>query len=217
MTRNATHGLGSAGFTIHEVLIATTLGLLVMGGFLSAYSFQLFSMQDQVNQLHVQTTARSIVDLFAREVRRAGTNPTCAQNIAGIALATATQLRIQSDFNESGDIDAPNEDVTYRYDPAAHTIERVSGGVPETLATNIDPSGSVIRYFDDAGQELKPDPALTASQRAAVRRVRIELNLSAHATNPHHSVASRAQVSTDVDVRNRYFAGQVSCGAQNGG
>src|SRR5450759_658202 len=83
-------GVGQAGFTLTEALVATALGLVVLGVFMSFHIAQMYAMRNQTGQVDLQTSARSIADLFAREVRRAGTgtNPNCIRTVStGILIA----------------------------------------------------------------------------------------------------------------------------------
>ena len=206
---------GDAGFTIVEVLVASTISMAALGAFLSFNRFQLYALRNQANQIDIQTTARSIVDLFAREVRRAGMNPNCAiPAFSGIAAAKSTSVRVQSDLNGDGALTALNEDLTYRYNFENNAVERVDhNGTTDTLVSGLNYNGSIIRYFDGAGAELIPFfwTGLTAAQRSAVRRIRIQLALVGTAVDPVSEQRLTAQAATDVDVRNRYFVNATAC------
>jgi type II secretory pathway component PulJ len=201
----------SAGFSLPEIMITTAISLAACATFLSFSNFQLAALRNQADQLDMQTAGRSIVDLFAREVRRAGRNPTCAGTFAAIAEATSYRLRIQSDLNGSGTIDGHNEDITYGFNTYSRAITRLADGVTDELVSGIDPTGSRLRYFDAAGSELIPVWALTQAQRNSVRRVRLELTVRSGATRYGRSAPLQTQVSTDVDLRNRFFVAKTGC------
>ncbi|MFQ5665054.1 MAG: PilW family protein [Candidatus Binatia bacterium] len=212
--RVRTRLLDQQGFTLMEVLVASTLSLVALAGFLSFNRGQLFTLRNQANQLDLQTTARNIVDLFAREVRRAGMNPGCGiPGFSGIAAATASSLRIQADLNGDGLLTAPNEDITYHYVQETTAVERIDhNGVTDVLVSGVDLNGCVIRYFDQDGAELVPGgTGLNAGERASIRRIRVELTLAGAAVDPTNTLPLRAQVATDVDLRNRYFVNQTAC------
>jgi type II secretory pathway component PulJ len=205
-----------SGFTVTELLAATAVSLVMLATVVSFNRFQLFALRDQANQIDVQTTARNIVDLFAREVRRAGMNPDCTiPAFSGIEDARQNSLRIQSDLNGDGVLTGVNEDLTYRYNYEDSRIERVDNvtHTANTLATGVDFSGSQLRYFNGAGVELVPPPwtSLTAAQRSAVRRIRVQLSLSGKAADPNNTRPLTAQEATDVDLRNRYFVNSTAC------
>jgi type II secretory pathway component PulJ len=204
-----------SGFTVAEVLAATALSLVTLATVLSFNRFQLFALRNQANQIDVQMTARSIVDLFAREVRRTGMNPGCAiAGFSGIVSASPYSLRIQSDLNGDGVINGTNEDLTYRYNSDRNSIQRVDNisGAADVLASGIDFGNSKLRYFDGTGAEMVPGgTGLTAAQRSAVRRIRIQLALSEKAVDPNNATSLTAQAATDVDLRNRFFVNSTAC------
>ena len=210
-SRGILHRSNQAGFTVHEILVATTLALATASTFLAFNRFQLFALRSQATQLNIQTAARSIMDLVAREVRRAGMNPTCANTFSAIADAENHELRIQSDLNGSGAIDGPDEDITYRFSFTHGVITRTAGGTSDVLLSGLDLSGSRFRYFDAAGNELIPAHSLSSAQRSMVRRVRLELALEGSAADPTTSGPLQARASTDVDVRNRFFVTSTAC------
>ncbi len=198
------------GLTSLEVLISTILGSAVLLGFHSFSQSQLSSLQNQATQISVQSTARSMLEVVARDIRRAAMDPTCGKAFDGIAIAKPGEIRVQSDFDGSGFIDAAEESITYRYDHQDNAIERVSGGTAQTLMTDVSISGSSLRYFGADGTELLPGSAgLSSADRDQVRRVRVELAFA----EPGHGREQplRTRVATDVDLRNRYFLGSEAC------
>ncbi len=205
---------GQTGFTVPEILIATGLGLMLLAGAASFNRFQLFALRNQAMQIEVQTAARSVVDLLAREVRRAGMDPTCGKAFEALAKARDDEIRIQSDLNGSGVIDGPNENITFRYNSETQAVERVANGVTDSLLSGMDLDGSAILYYDGAGNRLVPAVStggLDAARRAMVRRVRFELAVAGDGLDPNSSQSLRSLVATDVNLRNRYFLASTAC------
>jgi hypothetical protein len=201
-----------AGFSTHEILVAATVGLMIAAGFVSFNHYQIRAIHDQVSQLELQTMDRDVLDLFAREVRRAGTNPTCAAGITALSEAKTTGLRIQADLNGNGVIDATNnEDVIYRASADGEALERVTNNTVETLLSGVKLGGSSLRYYDGSGTELVPNPALTTAQAASVRRVRLELKVSNDGYTSYDSTMLSAAAATDIELRNRFFNASVTC------
>jgi len=200
----------AAGVTLIDLLVSVALGLVAMATVLSFHRAQLSALQDQARQLDLQTSTRAIVDLFAREVRRAGLDPGCTRNFAMLADGSATQVRVQQDLNANGALDPGSEDITYRI-VQSNRLERVTGTSTEVLLSNLDLSGSRVRYFDGGGAELLPSPSLSAAQRAAVRRVRLELVASGAAASPTRTTPLIASAATDVELRNRFFVISNTC------
>jgi hypothetical protein len=187
---------------------------LTLVGMATALSFnraQFFTFRDQARQLDIQTGTRGIVDLFAREVRRAGRDPVCTGVFTPLVLGTATQVRFQSDLNSNGTLESTTEDLTYRIVSSYTRMERVAGTTLEVLLNSVDLAGSRFRYYDGAGAELWPGPTLTPAQRAAVRRVRLELIARGWSAGSPSSSALMARAATDVELRNRFFIALNTC------
>lgn len=199
-----------AGFTVIEVLVSTSIALVALMTASAFGRFQLFALRNQANQLDIQTAARSVVDLFAREVRQAGLDPTCAKTFSAVADARPNLLHIQADLNGNGVIDGGNEDIAYAY--VTNGIQRTAGGATDVLISNETLTGSTFRYFDSSGTELVPSgAALNQAQRNAIQRIRIELAVQGKAVDPLNSQPLMASVSSDVDLRNRFFISGTGC------
>ncbi len=201
------------GFTTMEVLVAGTIGLIALGAFASFNRFQTFALRNQAAQLAVQSDARAVIDLMAREVRRAGLDPTCGKAFEGIAIAEPQGIQVQADLNGDGAIGAPGESIYYRRNLETGAVERVAGGVTDVVLPGDEVQGGSVRYFDGAGNELTnaTGGGLSAAQRASVRRVRISLVLAADLVDPNSTAQARASVSTDVELRNRFFLTGAAC------
>jgi type II secretory pathway component PulJ len=201
---------GETGFTLVELLVSLMLALLVAGAIASFNRFQLFTLVNQTVQLDVQSTARAITELVSREVRSAGLNAKPA--FCGIAAAQSNTIRIQADYDGNGTLNGPNEDVTYRYDSTRKVIERVDqwSNRADVLVEGLQTVSFNLRYFDQNGTEISGTTGLSASQRAAVRRVRLSLILGEKAVDPQNPQIFHGRAATDIDLRNRFFAGAVN-------
>jgi hypothetical protein len=173
----------------------------------------LFAFQNQAVQSDVQGTARSVVDLMTREIRQAGTNPSCIPGFTAIADAKQYRLQIQADLDGNGTATGVNENVTYEYKFSQNKFVRTANGSTQDLIQNVSLSGSRIRYFDGAGVEITAgDTGLSGSQRDNVRRIRVELDISRKAADPENDMPLRVSVANDINLRNRYFASAtVAC------
>lgn len=161
------------GFTLVELLVAMTVGGIVMAGISMAYRSQQKSalVQDQVSAM--QQNLRASMQLMEREIRMAGYDPIESAG-AGMQTANATSIRFTLDIHDGADNDSDgivdefdeagngdgdtndiNEDVTYlRLDPdgdGAFDLFRreatVAGDQP--IAENIDALDFV--YLDEDG------------------------------------------------------------------
>lgn len=195
------------GFTLVEVLVSTLLGMLVVGGFLSMATFQVERTRDQSNQIELQQTVRDVAELFAREMRRAGADPTCAGDFDALEYASFWGIRMKTDLDGSGAIDGDNEDVLYLYHN--YDLIRYAGGRNEILIEGVHWETSRLRYFDADGVEISTGfDALDETERAAVRRVRFEIDVT-RVTDNGEVVNARA--SSDVNLRNRFFVRSTGC------
>jgi Tfp pilus assembly protein PilW len=200
-----------AGFGLPEVLVATSVGLMAVAGFVAFNHFQLHAIENQVTQLNVQTYERSVLDLFTREVRRASGDPTCAKNVTGVVAASSSSLEVQSDLNGNGTIDSNNnEDVTYRYNSSTGTFQRTANGSSESLLSGVGLS-TAFHYYDSSGTELTGDPWLTQAQRNGVRRVRLDRSVTGTGVGGSGALSLKASSSTNVDLRNRFFVASTAC------
>ena len=204
-----------AGFATMEVLVATALGLMVVGVVATVNRSQLFAFRNQAVQNDIQMVARNVVDLFARETRRAGLNPACAPGLRAIAEATLRRVRVQADLNRNGALDGGNEVITYRLvfvSEGADRLEREAGGTTDVLIDGFDLAGSRFRFFNAAGGEIVSGlGGLSAAERDTVRRIRIEFVLNADAVDPESDLPLRVEVANDVDIRNRHFVNAMTC------
>lgn len=209
--------LGKAGFTLVEALVATAIGLIAIGAFTSFSVAQMYGMRNQANQVELQTSARSIADLFAREVRRAGggTNVPCTGTVStGILTAKSSEVRLRIDLNGNGAMTDANEDVTYTLDLINKVVTRKDNGAnrTDTLWSGASLAGSQILYFDAAGNSLAPgSTGLSAAQLLQVRRIKLQLALTGNVRQPGNSMQQTAKDAADVTLRNRYFVMASTC------
>ncbi|RZB30605.1 MAG: hypothetical protein SRB1_02885 [Desulfobacteraceae bacterium Eth-SRB1] len=147
-----------SGFTLVELLIAMTIGLLILAALSSTFLMQrkTYDIQEQIVEM-VQT-ARAAMDMMTREIRMAGYDPTDA-GFDGITY-NADQLQIQADIDNDagtgvpdGDTGDANENIVYKYYNTSeypYQIKRKTGnGSFQPFAENIQPF--TFEYLDSAG------------------------------------------------------------------
>jgi len=161
------------GFTLVELLVAMTVGGIVMAGISMAYRSQQRSalVQDQVCAM--QQNLRASMQLMEREIRMAGYDPAGTAG-SGIQTANTNSIRITLDIHDGADNDTDgivdefdeagngdgdtndiNEDITYlRLDPDGDGVfdlfrrdAAVAGDQP--IAENIDAIDFI--YLDEDG------------------------------------------------------------------
>ena len=217
-----------AGFTPLEVLVATGVGLAAIAAFSTFFVAQMHTMRVQAVHADLQGTARGIVDLFARDVRRAGsgTNVACTGTVStGVVSAGFSSVRIRADLDANGALTGPNEDVTYTLDWLNGRVNRTDhngngSGVSRTdtlwsqsgLLGLIALSGSSLTYYDGAGNQVAPGwSGLGAADLLQIRRVKLELALRVKAPQPRTNDTLTVRESADVELRNRYFIMPAQC------
>ena len=135
------------GFTLVELLIAMTIGLIILTALSSTFLMQrkTYDIQEQIVEM-VQT-ARAAMDMMTREIRMAGYDSTGA-GFDGITY-DADQLQIDADINDDGNIINAdesydtNEHIVYKYYDATdpdypYQIKRKTGnGYFQPFAENI--------------------------------------------------------------------------------
>ena len=163
------------GFTLVELLIAMTIGLIILAALSSTFLMQrkIYDVQEQIVEM-VQT-ARAAMDMMTREIRMAGYDPTGA-GFDGITY-DADQLEIKADMyktkntgNPDGDTDDSNEHIIYKYydkdSSYPYQIKRKTGnGNFQPFAENIQ--SFTFEYLDNAGSS----PTTTAD----IRQIRITI------------------------------------------
>lgn len=135
------------GFTLVELLIAITIGLIVLGVLVSTFIIQrkTYDVQEQLTEM-VQN-ARAAMDIITREALMAGFNPSGAA-FNGIPYS-AGQLQISADLNGNGVTTDTNENIVYTFDGANLEIDRDTGGGAQALAKNIQAFS--FSYLDGGG------------------------------------------------------------------
>ena len=87
------------GFTLTELLVATALSSMVMGGIYSSFYSQQKTFVAQEQTAAMQQNLRSAMYLMEREIRMAGYDPTGDAG-AGIHTANANSIRIMKDITD---------------------------------------------------------------------------------------------------------------------
>ena len=149
------------GYTLLEILVATALTGVVMGGIYTSFYSQDKSYVTQSEVTEMQQNLRGGMSLMLREIRMAGCDPTGSAN-AGIIRANPDLLSFTLDIRGTnaddppdGDTADPNERITYtlydsNHDGVNDTLgRRTGGGRNRPAAENMDALNFV--YLDENG------------------------------------------------------------------
>jgi len=150
-------GNNESGFTLVELLIAMTIGLIILTALSSTFLMQrkTYDVQEQVAEM-VQT-ARAAMDMMTREIRMAGYDPTgtmqrsdpTGAKFVGIPY-DANKLQIYADLTGDEDTDDSHEYIKYTMDSDyPFEIRRDTGGGRQEFALNIQ--SFIFEYLDSAG------------------------------------------------------------------
>lgn len=154
-----------------ELLVAMAIVSIVMVAIVSAYQLQVRGKNTQDALTDMNETARAALEIMAHEIRTAGCDPNRTAN-AGIVVANPNQLDFTMDigdgasFEPDGDLDDPNEQVSYALNGG--NLTRDTGGGPMPLARNVDALDFV--YLDEDGNIAGTPDDIRTIQVAIVAR-----------------------------------------------
>jgi len=187
----------AVGFTLMELLVAMTIGLIVLGGVAKTFTAQSRqnSAEEQIGQM--QQNVRGALDLMLREIQMAGYKP-AGGTFNGIQTSTSTTLRIKLDLDSSGvATDGATDDISYTFDNSTGLITRTLNNTASsaTLADNI--TACTFTYLDANGA--------STTTNTSVRRITI--NITARTAKPDPGYTSNSgyrtyQISADVTPPN---------------
>ncbi len=157
-------GTRTRGFTLVELLVAMSVGAIVLTAIYSVYGGLTRSYTAQNVAADMQQVVRAGIDFMVEDMITAGLNPGNAAGI-GIATATSTSIRFSADRNMNGTLDPANsEEITYSYISASNRIDQC---LDETIGTaDCQPfidnvTALTFNYLDGAGNDLG-DPVAAA-------------------------------------------------------
>jgi type IV pilus assembly protein PilW len=188
----------SRGLTLIELMIALSIGMIILGALTSTFILQRKAYNTQEQIIEMTQIARAAMDMIDREVRMAGyfnpANPmqrdsSSNPHFVGIPN-TIARLEILSDLTEDGETDGENEKIIYTFDSAKKMIRRNTGGGAQPFAENIQ--AFTFLYFD-----ADDNPAATD---AAIRKIRITITARTVKPDPHNPRNGAATLTLIEDV-----------------
>ena len=187
----------AGGFSLAELLVSSLVASVVLTSLVGFAAAQRRFFHRAEEHLAANQTLRLILDVLSRDLRQAGFDAR-GTAVEPVVAATSTTLVLQQDDDGDGIVDTSSREViTYAFEPTMGTLSRVVGRQSMPLATGLPADGFRLSYLDTAGAALDPDTSgLDATDRAAIRRVRVRLLSRAASGEP------LAGVVTDVALRN---------------
>ena len=184
----------TAGFTLIEMMVAITLGMIVIAGATGTFTAQTRqnAAEEQISQMN--QNVRGALDMIIRDLMQAGYKAP-GGSVTGVTYSTS-QLLIQADLNANGSIDTSStslEYIVYIFDSANQRITRQLGtaGSAEVLAENI--TACTFSYKDAS------NAATTTS--SSIRKMTIAITGQTAKVDPSYSSnGGRRTYSLSADV-----------------
>lgn len=174
----------TAGFTLIEMMISITLGMIVIASVTGTFTAQTRqnNAEEQVSQMH--QNVRGALDMISRDLMQAGYKAP-GGSVTGVTYSnsTPTTLTIQADLNGNSSIDDTSnstvEYIIFAYDSVNKQITRKLGssGTAFVVADNI--TAFTVNYYG-------ADGATTAAS-ASIRKVTISITGQTAKRDPSYS------------------------------
>lgn len=179
----------SRGFTLIELLVALSVSLIVVGAIYSFLIGQTRFHNTTVLSIDTMQNARSAHTLMVSEIRQAGLKAPGA-SVNGIVSASATAVRIRSDLNLNGTIEA-DEDLAFSFDPVTLTISRNN----DVLMDNVEAFSLTYTMADGSTTQ-------TPADLTKIRKIRMSLRLRSTVIDATSRDYRRFELVSDIVPRN---------------
>jgi Tfp pilus assembly protein PilW len=175
------------GFTLIEMLVASTVTMLILGGAVAITNQVQASFTRQIEDAAAEQEGRYALEWVSRMIRSAGNNPYALPPVVGgtgacpaantpyswlvinpLAHATDDNIRIQTDSNPpdgilggtAGTCDQANEDVTVSYSAASRSITFLDNNLGGTASIRTDAVIDGLNFvYRDAGHAVTANAA----------------------------------------------------------
>ncbi len=200
------------GFTILELVISLSVGLIVLAALSSTFFIQRKTFDNQEQITTMVQTGRAAIDMMSREIQSGGYDPTGmlqrntypiedGKAFVGVPYddANPTYLRILSDFDGDEATTGENEEIIYRFNSSDKKIERNTGGGFQPFAENIENFTFTLLREDGS------TPVTTQADSKYVRIVRLTITARSEDIDPNFAANGGYRTTTlisDVKVRN---------------
>ncbi|HIB54858.1 MAG TPA: hypothetical protein EYN18_01645 [Nitrospirales bacterium] len=147
-THDTSSGLagGDAGFSLVELMIASTIGIVIIGAGFAFYLSMQRSLIIEEKANVMQQNVRGAMSAVVNIIRRSGYDPAKAGFDAFDDPVSSTSLQVYADLDGDGDTNDTNEDVTISFDAVKDTLQIIRLGRPPITFSDID-SGT-FTYYD---------------------------------------------------------------------
>ena len=220
------------GFTMVELLVASAVTIVVVGGAVALTSQIQNGYRRQLEDSAAEQEARYVLDWVGRYIRGAANNPTNAAttecpgpattNFAGVRFDPNNDdedndVRLMTDSNPpdgliggpdaAGDCTQANEDVTISHDPVANTITFLDNNTGGAVTTRTDTVIEDLEFI--FRNSVRADPATdnidSSNQNTAGNVVYIETRITIRTRTVDASTGDpmTRTLSQEVKIRSR--------------
>ena len=113
-TRIIKHGQHVKGFSLIEMMVSMTVGLILMSGIIGVFANSVKSNADNLKHIRLNQELRAIMDVMSRDIRRAGywsdADGTTNNPYGSITFSATNQCITYSYDDGDGDAVPENED-----------------------------------------------------------------------------------------------------------
>jgi prepilin-type N-terminal cleavage/methylation domain-containing protein len=168
---------GRQGFTLVEIMVATSLLAIVLAGVLTAYIFMARNLTRLVNVQQQEVESRRTLRTFTEDLSAA----------SQVTTATSTQLVLTKRTAAS------NVTVTYTYSATNGTLVRSAGAASKTLLTGL--TSFTLLYYNEEGTAI-------SSSLQSIKSAEMMFS-SAAGTETSGTLARYTTVSPRIVLRNK--------------
>jgi type II secretory pathway pseudopilin PulG len=220
------------GFTLAELLVASFISMMVLGGAVALTSQVQTSYRKQMEDSAAEQEARYALDWMGRLIRAAGNNPydigtsPCPVDPTPFADLIIdpdnndihNDIRIQTDSNppdnnlggpSTGNCTQANEDVTIEFDPTTNAITFLDNnlGGTATIRTDAVVDNLQFIYLDSVHAPITALANRTQKDAAAINAnyVEIQLTVRTRSLNAATGLPTTRTLTQEVRIRGRSF------------
>ena len=188
---------GEAGFSLIELITATTISLIILAAVVASFSGVLRSRDRQSSLTDAITSTQAAINIVSREISNSGYGLTT--NGIVIADSTTKKIHFRSNlFNNNGSTSSAGEDITIFYDSDSQSVVRydANSGVTSGVINRV--SDVDFAYYNNSfAGETGPFTVPSADT------TRVNIRLKVLLPNVQSQPANQETVFvTDVTLRN---------------
>jgi len=236
VTRLRHRPAGEAGFTLMELVVAMTVGMIVLLALMNLVDRAMPAHARIEDRVEAQGRGRVALERIAGDLRSAVciTDGTATQALLPpLVSATAMSLVFYRELTDQADVSSAAvtrkpEMLQLRYAAATKTLflrtwptwdttttpppSPGTGGTETPLLTGVTPTGADFFTYYAYDDVAVPSAGMTAAQRATIARVRFDFTVAPRRVNGAASSGTRFKDDVTLRLPPQLVAGQASGG-----